>query len=77
MTRSVARKIIPFTDRDLIDRYINFVEVALEGKQSEVLDKLKGYYPNGSVDQTKFIVLPMDMEHMMAGKSQEGYRSTT
>ena len=72
ITRSIARKLIPFTDRDLIDRYINFVEVTLEGKQSEVLDKLKGYYPNGSVDQTKFIVLPMDMEHMLAGKVKVG-----
>jgi len=67
-TRAVARKLIPFTDRDLIERYINFVEVTLQGGQAGVLDKLKGFYPNGTVDQTKFIILPMDMEHMMAGK---------
>ncbi len=47
---------------------MNFVQVTLNSDQSEVLDKLKGYYPSGDVDQTKFIILPMDMEHMLAGK---------
>lgn len=68
ITRKIARLIIPFTDRDLIDRYINFVEVTLRGEQIEVLTKLQGYFPNGAVDQTKFVVLPMDMEFMRAGK---------
>lgn len=72
LTRETARKMIPFTDRDLIDRYVNFIEVALEGRQSEVLDMLKGYYPSGQVDQTKFIILPMDMEFMGAGKVKVG-----
>jgi predicted TIM-barrel fold metal-dependent hydrolase len=66
--RRLARHLIPFTDRDLIDRYINFVEVTIEGSQSDVLQRLKEYYPFGSVDQTKFIILPMDMAYMEAGK---------
>ena len=66
--RKFARNLIPFTDRDLLDRYINFVEVSLLGNQEAVFNKLRGYYPNGTLDQTKFIVLPMDMEYMLAGK---------
>jgi len=66
--RKFARNLIPFTDRDLIDRYINFVEVSLMGNQEDIFKKLKGYYPNGTLDQTKFIILPMDMEFMLAGK---------
>ena len=65
--RRLARNLIPFTDRDLIDRYINFVEVTLESSQAEVLDLLKQYYPFGSADQTRFIILPMDMAYMEAG----------
>ena len=58
--RNFARRVFPFTDRDLLDRYINFFEVSLLGSQGDVYNKLKGYYPNGEIDQTKFIVLPMD-----------------
>lgn len=65
--RRFARNIFRRTDRDLIDRYINFFEVSLRGSQVEVFKKLTGYYPNGQVDQTKFIVLAMDMEYMLAG----------
>lgn len=66
--RKFARNIFFRTDRDLIDRYINFFEVSLIGSQAKVFEKLKGYYPNGQIDTTKFIVLPMDMEHMLAGR---------
>ena len=65
--RKFARAIWPFGDRDLIDRYINFFEVTLKHSQKEVLDLLKGYYPT-QMDETKFIVLPMDMHFMLAGK---------
>ncbi len=66
--RRFARRLFPFTDRDLIDRYINFFEVSLLGSQAAVFKKLKGYYPQGQTDQTKFIVLPMDMAFMLADK---------
>lgn len=65
--RKFARNILP-GDRDLLDRYINFVEVTMAGSQKAVFEKLKAYYPNGSTDQTKFIVLPMDMAFMLADK---------
>ena len=65
--RKFARNILP-GDRDLLDRYINFVEVTMAGSQKAVFDKLKGYYPSGASDQTKFIVLPMDMAFMLADK---------
>jgi predicted TIM-barrel fold metal-dependent hydrolase len=69
--RAIARKVFPFTDRDMVDRYINFFEVSLKNEQAEVLEKLKGYYPFGSIDQTHFVILPMDMEYMLAGKVEE------
>ncbi len=65
--RKFARNILP-GDRDLLDRYINFVEMTMVGSQQGIFDKLKEYYPNGNTDQSKFIVLPMDMEFMLADK---------
>lgn len=65
--RGVLRKISPFSKRDLIDRYINFFEVNMLGTQSDVLHHLKGYYPQNALNQTQFVVLPMDMEFMAAG----------
>ncbi len=65
--RWFARKLWPFTDRDLIERYINFFEVSLSASQAEVFNRLQGYYPNSATEQTKCIVLPMDMAFMKAG----------
>jgi predicted TIM-barrel fold metal-dependent hydrolase len=59
----VLRNILPFTDRDLLDRYMKFVEVAASGSQEDVLKGIKHYYPAG----TGFVVLPMDMSYMYAG----------
>ncbi len=53
----------PFDDRDLVQRYANFLNVAGLDNQGEVLQKAMGYYPVG----TKFVILPMDMAYMSAG----------
>ena len=70
-TRKMFRRLLP-GKRDLLERYVNFFEVNMLDGQANVLKRLKGYYPQGSVDQTEFIVLPMDMEHMLAGKVKAG-----
>jgi uncharacterized protein len=64
--RFLARLILP-SDRDIIDRYLNFVEVSLGKDQASVLARLKSYYRSQGADEFWFVILPMDMEHMHAG----------
>ena len=54
----------------LAKRYINIGRFAFYGEQTNVFGRLKNQYPNG----TGFIVLPMDMEYMEAGKLKEKHR---
>ncbi len=54
----------PFNNRDRFNRYANFIQVANGKSQEEVFRFVQGRYP----DQTRFIVLPMDMAYMGAGK---------
>lgn len=60
----LLRNLIPFTDRDMLDRYENFMNVTAKQNQKNILNKIRGYYPH----DTRFVILPMDMEHMEAGK---------
>jgi predicted TIM-barrel fold metal-dependent hydrolase len=56
-------------DVSMAERMINLVKHG-EGKtQQQIFDELRGYYPA----KTGFVVLPMDMEYMGAGKVPEGY----
>ncbi len=64
LVTKILRNILPLTDRDLLDRYANFIDISYEQSQETVFNKIHGYYPK----DTKFIVLPMDMEFMSAGK---------
>jgi uncharacterized protein len=50
--------------RSRIARYCRILEVSYNKTQRDVLDQVRSYYPFG----TRFIVLPMDMEYMGAGK---------
>ncbi|MFK7952252.1 MAG: amidohydrolase family protein [Ekhidna sp.] len=63
------RKLLPFTDRDILDRYINFIEITANKSQEATFKQVQGYYPR----ETKFIILPMDMEFMEAGKVKVKY----
>lgn len=60
----IGRRIFPFTDRDLIDRHLNFINTAFGKSQETIFERVRGYYPA----DTRFIVLPMDMAYMGAGK---------
>lgn len=64
----LLRNIVPFTDNDLLDRYENFMNVAGHKSQEDVFKQIQGYYP----PKTRFVVLPMDMEQMCAGKVKVG-----
>ncbi|MBY5933533.1 amidohydrolase [Tateyamaria omphalii] len=60
----LLRGLNPFSDRDRLSRYANFLEVGGKGAQSDVLHIIKSYYP----ENTRFVVLPMDMAFMGAGQ---------
>lgn len=53
-----------FSKRDLLHRFANFTETTYKRNQAKVFDIVRSYYPFG----TRFVVLPMDMAFMDAGK---------
>ncbi len=59
----ILKNVLPFSDRDLLDRYMRFLEIASKSNQKKVLKVVMGYYP----EDTKFVILPMDMEHAGMG----------
>ncbi|MHC4139072.1 MAG: amidohydrolase family protein [Planctomycetota bacterium] len=61
--RFLLKSMIPFTDRDLLDRFSHFLKISHRGSQEKIVETVMGYYPK----ETRFIVLPMDMEYMEAG----------
>jgi len=64
-------KILRFTDkiipRSRLSRYGNLLELGLHQTQADIAENLAGYYPNN----TKFVVLPMDLSYMGAGKPKQ------
>ena len=50
-------------------RYINIVRFSNKEKQASVFNDLRQQYP----EHSKFVILPMDMEHMDAGTVEESY----
>lgn len=67
LTSGAMKIIIPFTKRDLPHRLTAFIKAAYRGSQEENFKHLISYYPSG----TRFVVLPMDMAFMGAGKVKE------
>ena len=65
----LLNNILPFTDRDILDRYVNFLEVGTNKCQSEVFEHLRTYYPS----ETKFVVLSLDLDFMDAGRPKAGF----
>ena len=53
-----------------LNRYLSIGRFAFYKNQRDIFEKLKDQYPKGS----RFVVLPMDMEYMDAGKTKETYR---
>ncbi len=67
--RIILRYLGPFTRGDLFDRLAAFIGIGNLPGQKEIFETLKGFYPDG----TRFVVLPMDMDHMEAGKAPQSY----
>ncbi len=73
----VAKKIWSFfrsmpgkQSRELIRRYLNIGRFAFHRYQSTLFAKLRNQYPQG----TGFVILPMDMEYMAAGRLKVTFR---
>jgi predicted TIM-barrel fold metal-dependent hydrolase len=65
--RGVMKLIVPRTKNDKAHRYAAFIKAAYRKRQEDNLKHLIDYYPKG----TKFVILPMDMAYMGAGKIKE------
>ena len=55
--------------KELARRYLNIARFSFYKRQSDIFAKLQEQYPSG----TGFVVLPMDMEFMEAGKLKTGF----
>jgi len=62
--RWVMNNLIPWSKKDLLQRYAALLNAPYQGGQEPLLKTLCDYYP----PDTRFIVLPMDMSQMGAGK---------
>lgn len=67
LLKGIMKIIVPFTKKDLPHRFVSFINAAYRKTQENNFKHLKQYYPGG----TKFIVLPMDMGYMDAGRAKE------
>jgi predicted TIM-barrel fold metal-dependent hydrolase len=65
----MLNNINPFSNDDLFDRYVSFFNTSKLGSQEAILDQCRQYYPEG----TGFVILPMDMAFMGAGKVTRPY----
>ncbi|MHC4396273.1 MAG: amidohydrolase family protein [Planctomycetota bacterium] len=66
----LLNKIDPLDKRDLFQRYSNIIKIAHLKTQKAIFKFVKVRYPL----DTKFIVLPMDMEFMEAGEVPKSWR---
>jgi len=62
-------KLNPKSNDDIFDRSASFVNIGNFKSQLEIFKFLKGFYPENS----KFIILSMDMEYMRAGKVHQPF----
>lgn len=63
----LALRLTPRRHRDLVQRYIRFIETTYAKKQAHIFKVVKDQYPA----DTRFIVLPMNMAYMGAGSVPE------
>lgn len=63
--RGAMKAVVPFTKNDTAHRYAAFIKAAYRKTQEDNLKHLIDYYPEG---KTRFVILPMDLSCMGAGK---------
>jgi len=59
----------PRSSNDIFDRAASFLNIGNYESQLDIFKLLKGFYP----EETKFVVLSMDMEFMKAGKVPQDF----
>lgn len=69
VTRALFNKLAYLTGWPRLVRAVSFSEIGSLETQEEILENLAGFYPVG----TRFVVLPMDMEYMGAGRAPQSY----
>jgi len=69
LTAKVLNNLNPFSDEDLFNRYLKFVRIGKMGSQQQIFENCSRFYPKNS----KFVILPMDMAYMGAGKVPRAY----
>ena len=69
IVKNILRNIIPFTSKDAIEKYANFIEIGESATQEYIFKQCYQYYPAN----TFFIVLAMDLEFMNAGNVSRPY----
>lgn len=60
----VVRYVDPWDSGDLLERQARFLSIGSADGQAEIFDRIRRQYPSG----TKFVILPMDMAFMGAGR---------
>lgn len=68
LTRGL-HSLIPFTQRDLFDKYARFIEIGKMRSQERIFYECARFYP----DDTRFFVHAMDMRFMEAGRTSRSY----
>lgn len=66
---AIMKNIIFWNENDILDRYNKFVTTGRMGSQQNIFEKCRPFYP----EDTRFIVLPMDMAYMGAGDVPRPY----
>ncbi|MBT3206855.1 MAG: amidohydrolase family protein [Bacteroidetes bacterium] len=67
----ILNNINPFSNKDIFDRYKKFMSIGNLDSQEAIFDECQKFYP----PDTKFVVLPMDMAFMEAGKVIRPYEN--
>lgn len=67
--KKILRNINPFSNTDKFHRYQKYIKTGVKGSQKKVFEACLASYP----PDTKFIVLPMDMAYMGAGRVPRNY----
>jgi predicted TIM-barrel fold metal-dependent hydrolase len=66
---SALNNLNPFSDKDLLDRYVKFIKTGKLKSQEAIFLKCAAFYP----PKSRFVILPMDMAFMGAGKVPRPY----
>lgn len=66
----ILNNINPFSDNDIFDKYVKFLNISKMNSQQEIFEECIRFYPSDS----RFIILAMDMAEMKAGKVPRPYQ---